>query len=204
MAETTSLDSPLFSVITNPLPHGPLTERPFVPGLHRIKHATEGWERRQAAALRRQVFCVEQGLFDGDDRDAIDDRALTIVALSELCGMPDRVVGTVRIHQPEPGPAPGEWIGSRLAVAADHRRAGSLGASLIRMAVCTATARGCTRFHALVQSQNTLLFRRLRWRTVAEVSLHGRPHHHMEADLAHYPPIHDGANGFLTLARRAA
>ncbi|WP_083897045.1 MSMEG_0567/Sll0786 family nitrogen starvation N-acetyltransferase [Azospirillum sp. B506] len=195
MAETTTSDSPLFSVIANPLP-----ERPFVPGLHRIKHATEGWELRQAAALRRQVFCVEQGLFDGDDRDAIDDRALTIVALSELCGMPDRVVGTVRIHEPEPG----EWIGSRLAVAADHRRAGSLGASLIRMAVCTATARGCSRFHALVQSQNALLFRRLRWHTVAEVMLHGRPHHHMEADLAHYPPIHDGAAGFLTLARRAA
>ncbi|SMF89793.1 putative N-acetyltransferase, MSMEG_0567 N-terminal domain family [Azospirillum oryzae] len=200
MAEATTPDSPLFSVIANPLPHGPLPERPFVPGLHRIKHATEGWELRQAAALRRQVFCVEQGLFDGDDRDAIDDRALTIVALSELCGMPDRVVGTVRIHEPEPG----EWIGSRLAVAADHRRAGSLGASLIRMAVCTTTARGCARFHALVQSQNALLFRRLRWRTLAEVELHGRPHHHMEADLAHYPPIHDGAAGFLTLARRAA
>ena len=199
MPETTTSDSPLFSVIANPLP-----ERPFVAGLHRIKHATEGWELRAAAALRRQVFCVEQGLFDGDDRDAIDDRALTIVALSELCGMPDRVVGTVRIHQPQPGLEPGEWIGSRLAVAADHRRAGALGASLIRMAVCTATARGCTRFHALVQSQNALLFRRLRWRTVAEVPLHGRPHHHMEADLAHYPPIHDGAAGFLTLARRVA
>jgi hypothetical protein len=30
--------------------------------------------------------------------------------------------------------------------------------------------------------------------------LHGHPHHLMQADLAHYPPIHDGVAGFsLTL-----
>ncbi|WP_051340844.1 MSMEG_0567/Sll0786 family nitrogen starvation N-acetyltransferase [Azospirillum halopraeferens] len=182
----------------NALYDGPVPA--FTAGAYRIKHATEAWERAGAAALRRQVFCAEQGLFDGDDRDAVDAHALTIVALSDLCGMPDAVVGTVRIHQPEPG----LWIGSRLAVAPAHRRAGSLGASLIRMAVCTAAGRGCLRFHAHVQARNALLFRRLHWRTLEEVTLHGHPHHHMQADLAHYPPIHDGDRGFLALARRAA
>ena len=177
---------------------------PFVAGAHRVKLATEPWEIAGAAALRRRVFCVEQGLFDGDDRDAIDAMAVPIVALAELCGMPDSVVGTVRIHQPEPG----LWIGSRLAVAEEHRRAGSmgasLGASLIRLAVSTATARGCRCFQAHVQSRNALLFRRLRWTTLEEVELHGRPHHRMQADLSHYPPWPDGAQGFLTLTRRAA
>ncbi|MBP2293729.1 MSMEG_0567/Sll0786 family nitrogen starvation N-acetyltransferase [Azospirillum rugosum] len=173
---------------------------PFVTSAYRIKHATEAWEQAGAAALRRLVFCTEQGLFQGSDRDAIDDVATTIVALSDLCGMPDAVVGTVRIHQPQPG----FWIGSRLAVAEEHRRAGTLGPALIRMAVCTATAMGCLRFSAHVQSQNALLFRRMRWKTVEEVLLHGMPHHHMQADLAHYPPIHDGSLGFMALPRRAA
>ncbi len=173
---------------------------PFVASAYRVKLATEGWERAGAAALRRRVFCAEQGLFDGDDRDAIDRTATPIVALSDLCGMPDAVAGTVRIHQPEPG----LWIGSRLAVAAEHRRAGSLGAALIRLAVSTAVAQGCRVFQAHVQSRNALLFRRLRWRTLAEVTLHGRPHHHMQADLSQYPPCRDGDRGFLALARRAA
>ena len=34
-----------------------------------IKWVTLPWEREQAYALRRQVFCREQGLFADDDRD---------------------------------------------------------------------------------------------------------------------------------------
>lgn len=173
---------------------------PFVASAHRVKLATEAWEIAGAAALRRRVFCEEQGLFDGDDRDAVDAQAIPIVALAELCGMPNAVVGTVRIHQPEPG----LWIGSRLAVAEEQRRVGSLGASLIRLAVSTATARGCRCFQAHVQSRNALLFRRLHWTSLEEVELHGLPHHRMQADLAHYPPWPDGARGFRTLTRRAA
>jgi hypothetical protein len=44
--------------------------KPFLASAYQIKFATEGWEKRGSAALRRQVFCGEQGLFDGDDRDA--------------------------------------------------------------------------------------------------------------------------------------
>ncbi|MBL1697458.1 histone acetyltransferase, partial [Klebsiella pneumoniae] len=40
-----------------------------------IKWVTLPWEREQAYALRRQVFCREQGLFADDDRDEIDDHA---------------------------------------------------------------------------------------------------------------------------------
>jgi len=94
--------------------------------------------------------------------------------------------------------------GSRLAVAAEHRKVAAVGTSLIRLAVSSAHARGCRRFLAHVQSQNALLFRRLHWTTLAEVELHGRPHHFMQADLAFYPPIADPEIGFLSLPRKAA
>ena len=84
----------------------------FSPSEFRIKFAASRWERDGAYALRRQVFCEEQGLFE-DDRDAVDDYAITLVALSMLGVAADQVVGTVRIHEDEPG----LWRGSRLAVA---------------------------------------------------------------------------------------
>jgi putative N-acetyltransferase (TIGR04045 family) len=172
----------------------------FLPAAYRVKFATEAWERREAAALRRQVFCAEQGIFAGDDRDDIDAIAIPLVAISSLGVAPHDVVGTVRIHEAEPG----VWWGSRLAVAADYRRIGALGSALIRLAVCSAHARGCRRFYAHVQSQNAVLFRRLHWRTLEETELRGRPHHFMQADLAHYPPIADPEVGFLSLPKRAA
>jgi putative N-acetyltransferase (TIGR04045 family) len=172
----------------------------FLPAEYRVKFATEAWERREAAALRRQVFCGEQGIFAGDDRDDIDAIAIPLVVISSLGVAPHDVVGTVRIHEADRG----VWWGSRLAVAADYRRIGALGSSLIRLAVCSAHARGCRRFYAHVQSQNALLFRRLHWRTLGEIELRGRPHHFMQADLAHYPPIADPEVGFLSLPKRAA
>jgi putative N-acetyltransferase (TIGR04045 family) len=172
----------------------------FQPAQYRVKFATDTWERREAAALRRQVFCTEQRIFGGDDRDAVDDVAIPIVATSSFGVVSQEVVGTVRIHEAEPG----IWWGSRLAVAAAYRRVGALGTSLIRLAVSSAHARGCRRFYAHVQSQNAPLFRRLFWDTIEEVVIHGRPHHLMQADLAHYPPIADGEDGFLSLPRKAA
>lgn len=172
----------------------------FLPAEYRIKFATRPWEFAAAAALRRQVFCVEQTIFAGDDRDAIDDTAVPIVAVSTLAVIPHDVVGTVRIHEAEPG----VWWGSRLAVAAEYRRVGLLGSSLIRLAVSSAHGRGCRRFFAHVQSQNAPLFHRLRWKTHEETTIHGRPHHFMEADLAFYPPIADPETGFLSLLRKAA
>ncbi len=173
--------------------------KPFTASDFQIKFATEVWEKRDAAALRRAVFCREQGLFGNDDRDAIDDLAITIVAISLLGVAAGDVVGTVRIHQPEPG----VWWGSRLAVAAEYRRVGALGAALIRLAVSAAHARGCRTFLAHVQGQNVELFRKLNWTSLEELELHGLPHHRMRADLAAYPPILQAEIGFRSLRRAA-
>lgn len=165
-----------------------------------VRFATETWELAGAAALRHAVFCREQAVFAHDDRDAIDAHAIPIVALSMIAGQPDEVIGTVRIHHE----GSGLWWGSRLAVAATHRTVGTIGPALIRLAVSTAHAQGCVRFHAHVQSQNELLFRRMKWNRIAELDLHGKAHALMQADLAHYPPIADGVAGLRAEARRAA
>jgi len=173
---------------------------PYVPSEYRIKHATERWERRDAARLRRSVFCTEQGLFEGSDADAIDRIATLIVAVSCVFGMPEQVVGTVRIHETQPG----VWHGSRLAVHADYRGIALLGSELIRMAVSTAHGRGAHQFLAQVQTQNVSLFRRLHWQSLGEISLHGRLHHTMQASLYHYPPCFVGEVGFVSTLRQAA
>jgi putative N-acetyltransferase (TIGR04045 family) len=152
--------------------------------------------------LRREVFCQEQGLFGNDDSDEIDACAIPIVAVAAVAGVPDEVVGTVRIHRPEPG----VWWGSRLAVAKPYRRAGVLGRELISVAVRAAHAMGCERFFAHVQSQNAPLFHKLDWTTLAQVELHGRAHHLMQADLTAYPPLHTPYAGIAARlgARQAA
>ena len=172
---------------------------PFVPSSYQIKWAVGRLERDGAAALRRQVFCDEQRIFDGHDRDAVDEVAIPLVAVPSLGVVHDAVVGTVRIHEAEPG----VWWGSRLAVAADHRRVGALGAALIRLAVSSAHARGCETFLAHVQTQNAPLFHAMRWETIEEVEIHGRPHLKMRAELDFYPPFATPETGFLALAKRA-
>lgn len=166
----------------------------FQPVAFRIKRASEAWERRDAHALRRAVFCVEQGIFVGDDLDAIDDEAQLLVACTSLAGECDQVVGTVRIHQAEPG----VWWGSRLAVNPAFRHVGRIGATLIRLAVCSARAQGAHTFWAHVQQPNVPLFERLHWHSLAAVTLHGRPHAWMQADLLQHPPCHAPDWGFLT------
>lgn len=174
---------------------------PYRPSHFHVKFATSPWEQRACAALRRQVFCTEQGIFAGDDRDAIDAHAIAICALSTLGGDTDAVVGTVRIH--EVAERPGEWWGSRLAVAPAFRGTAALGAGLIRVAVSSAHARRCTRFLAHVQDQNVPLFQTLHWASLDQVELHGRRHHLMQADLAAYPPMHDPEHGLVTFRRAA-
>jgi putative N-acetyltransferase (TIGR04045 family) len=171
----------------------------YVPTEYRIKWTTLPWEACEAYKLRRAVFCIEQGVFVGDDRDEIDDRARQLVAVSCVAGMLEQVVGTVRIHETEPG----VWLGSRLAVHAAFRRHGKIGSTLIRLAVSSAHALGCKSFFAHVQSQNVPLFRRLRWDVLGEETLHGRPHHLMQAQLAHYPPCSRPHEGFVIRAGSA-
>ncbi|AMY68405.1 MSMEG_0567/Sll0786 family nitrogen starvation N-acetyltransferase [Frigidibacter mobilis] len=154
--------------------------------------ASEPWQFAGAEDLRCRVFVQEQQLFTGHDRDAIDALAVPLVAIAEDAPGGPQVVGTVRIHEA----APGVWWGSRLAVASAWRRVGKLGSELIRLAVGAARAQAATEFHAHVQRQNVVLFRRLHWTETAEVELHGRPHAHMLASLDRYSPISDPAAGW--------
>jgi putative N-acetyltransferase (TIGR04045 family) len=147
-----------------------------------FKLVTEAWELSSYHRLRRRIFCDEQHLFDADDRDGTDDRSIPIVAVARVAGMPDHVVGVVRIWEEEPG----QWCGGRLGTHPDHRRDGTIGPGLIRLAVRTACHRGCTRFRAAVQLRNVGLFERLNWCVVEIVQRCGLPHALMEADLAHY------------------
>jgi putative N-acetyltransferase (TIGR04045 family) len=171
---------PLLTQAASPLPLF------FAPGEYRIEAATTPWQQAGCHALRRAVFCAEQKLFEHDDRDAVDENCLLLAAWSCLFGHADEVVGTVRIHEPEPG----LWWGSRLAVAKPYRRIGGLGSALIRLAVGTARAHGAGTFLAHVQSQNRALFEALAWRVLDEKTLAGRPHFLMQADLAAYEPLH--------------
>jgi putative N-acetyltransferase (TIGR04045 family) len=146
------------------------------------KTATEGWELRAYRRLRRQIFSDEQGLFEGDDTDATDLDAIPIVAVTRLAGMPDEVVGVVRIWQPEPR----LWWGGRLGTRADHRGDREIGPGLIHLAVGTACGHGCDRFLATVQVRNVKLFERLKWRVLGPAEACGVPHALMEADLTPY------------------
>jgi len=162
-----------------------------------VKWATNAWEIEQANRIRREVFCEEQGLFQEHDRDDIDLIAQPLIVTTSILGMPEEVVGTVRIHQPEPG----LWWGSRLAVKKAFRRQGVLGASLIRLAVSSANTLGCHTFLATVQEQNEVLFKRLHWATAGYQEIHGMKHAKMQADLEHYPPISQPSLGFWVSGR---
>jgi putative N-acetyltransferase (TIGR04045 family) len=158
--------------VSVPTPAGPSAD--FV-----CRLAGDVSERRAYFALRREIFCLEQGLFDGDDRDAHDDGAYPIICLRDT-----RVVGVVRIWET----ASGDWWGGRLGVDADFRAAAVVGRRLVQTAVGTARAWGAHRFRATVQRANVAFFRRLRWRTLEEIELLHQPHHLMEADLTWYTP----------------
>jgi putative N-acetyltransferase (TIGR04045 family) len=139
----------------------------------------EGWEIAAYLRLRRRAFCDEQRLFDGDDRDAVDERALFLVALARTAGVVDDVVGGVRVWQEEPGC----WWGGRLVTDPDHRGAAGIAQNLVRLAVATACRRGCVSFRATVQAQNVPLFARLGWRALGDLELRGAPHVLMAADV---------------------
>lgn len=179
------------------------SDAPYTPAEFRVHWSNCPWDLAQAQRLRRAVFCEEQGVFSGNDLDAIDRQpgTQTLVASGCVAGLDDQVVGTVRIHPHEDG----LWWGSRLAVDARFRTHSGLGSSLIRLAVSSAHARGCQLFLAHVQAQNEGLFQRLGWTTLRAETLHGRPHVLMQADLTRYPPCFDPYWGYaVPPARRKA
>lgn len=174
----------------------------FRPADFVFKIATTPDELRGYWALREEVFCEEQHVFEAHDRDPVDETALPIICATLIAGMVDEVVGAVRIDER----APRVWYGGRLCVKSSYRRLlelspaasqrnhqpvhrgfGALGAGLIYKAVSTANAIGCDRFLANVQEQNAKFFQRLGWTPIGEQELFGRRHIHMQAVLERYP-----------------
>lgn len=158
-----------------------------------IKWATLDWEIEEAFALRRQVFCGEQGIFQNDDRDEIDDYAQVLVAIANRGGWHERIVGTVRIH-PEENKT---WWGSRLAVEREFRTFAGLGSTLIKLAVSSAHGLGCEKFLAQVQKRNEKLFQKLNWQSKYETQVKDHPHVMMEAELSQFPPCFQPKSGFV-------
>ena len=130
--------------------------------------------------LRQRIFCQEQGIFKNSDLDEYDPTAYPIVAINH----DSKVVGVVRIYEPEPG----LWYGGRLGTHPDYRRGWKIGKGLINKAVTTANTWGCDRFLATVQLPNVRFFQRLHWHSVEEINICDQPHHLMEAELDFYPP----------------
>ena len=145
--------------------------------------ATEAWELDGYYRVRRAIFAEEQGIFEDTDIDAHDAHAAPIVATSQIAGMPDEVVGVVRIYET----APGLWYGGRLGVCHEYRRRGAVGAALIQTAVSTAHAWDCRQFLATVQTRNVRYFEHHHFRVLEAIEHCGRPHALMQADLARFP-----------------
>jgi len=146
--------------------------------------ARDAWEIDAYYRVRRAIFADEQELFESSDVDAEDERATPIVALSHIAGMPDEVVGVVRIYETKPN----VWFGGRLGVCREYRRRGAVGGALIVTAVSSAHAWGCERFFATVQEQNVRYFEHHHFRSLEAISIRDRPHRLMEAELASFPP----------------
>jgi putative N-acetyltransferase (TIGR04045 family) len=145
--------------------------------------ARDAWEIEAYYRVRRAIFSDEQEIFERSDVDAEDAHATPIVALSQIAGMPDEVVGVVRIYETEPN----VWFGGRLGVCREYRRRGAVGGALITTAVSSAHAWGCRRFFATVQDQNVRYFEHHHFRPLEALTIRGRPHRLMEADLASFP-----------------
>jgi putative N-acetyltransferase (TIGR04045 family) len=155
--------------------------------------ARERWQVEAYYRLRRDIFEREQRLFADSDVDEHDAHATPIVAMSHVAGMPDDVVGVVRIYESRSLDARAEdsnertWYGGRLGVAHAYRRVGAVGGALIHTAVSTARARGCTRFLATVQLRNVRYFEHYDFHPLRELTLHGKAHQLMQAELRCFP-----------------
>lgn len=125
-------------------------------------------------AIRRDVFVAEQGIFDADDSDRIDDdpRTIVLVCVDDV----GQVLGGVRLAPAVEDRDIGWWTGSRLVVRRDARGAGGIGSALVREACATALQHGVLRFEATVQERNEPLFTHLGWQTWGRTEIGGAPH----------------------------
>lgn len=137
------------------------------------REASGSEELRACYAIRRQVFVYEQRLFEHDDRDEHDARAIHYVAIAH-----GSIIGAVRMYRD----GAGVWWGGRLAVLKGHR--GRAGRLLIQACVERARRERAVCFRAFVQLENVAFFKSLKWTAVGQsVMLRNRPHQLMEAAL---------------------
>jgi putative N-acetyltransferase (TIGR04045 family) len=150
-----------------------------------IKVVTEDWERRQYYQLREATFRDEQKILK-EDRDEQDFKALGIIAIGQMFGEHDRVIGAVRIF-PD-----GEqtWWGGRLCVEPLYRHHHAIGKALINAAVSTAKNLGCQTFLATVQQQNERYFQKLCWDSLDTRNVANLLHVLMQAQIENYPLQH--------------
>ena len=71
-----------------------IIEKPeaFVTPEFLIRQAVQPWEIGGAASLRHRTFVTEQRIFETHDRDAIDHRALPLVAVSTIASIVRRSI----------------------------------------------------------------------------------------------------------------
>ncbi len=156
---------------------------PFISTDIAYKTVDSGWEKKAYFKLRNQVFKCEQKLSLNHEKDANDFIATPIVAVANLCGVGQEVVGGVRVFKVEDG----AWFGGRLCVKKCYRGKLSIGKALINHAVTFAKENNCERFYANIQHENVAYFQRLHWRPLFTLEVAGKTHTRMEVDLSRYP-----------------
>ncbi|TDF36303.1 GNAT family N-acetyltransferase [Alteromonadaceae bacterium M269] len=160
-----------------------LPVRPFVSTDITYQNVSSHWEKQAYFELRQQVFKKEQNLHFEHEKDANDFIATPIVAIANLCGVGQEVVGGVRVFKTDNH----TWFGGRLCVKRPYRGTLSIGKKLINEAVTLAKKNGCDRFFANIQHSNVSYFERLFWKPLYHLEVAGTAHVRMEADLSRYP-----------------
>ena len=143
-----------------PDPHG-------LPQAPQLRWARDSAEIELALGLRQRVFCDEQGVSVSEERDALDDRAMHMVAV----GAAGEVVGTLRLVVCNELARVG-----RIAVDAGWRRRG-VASAMIDRALQEALMRGCREARLAAQVRAVALYEQAGFRTVSE--------HFQEAGIAH-------------------
>jgi putative N-acetyltransferase (TIGR04045 family) len=149
--------------------------------------------------LRRDAFVGEQGLFEGTDRDELDDDPRTVVLVARAsggAGSRGSVVGGVRLA-PVGERDIGWWTGSRLVVAPSARSALGIGSALVRAASALAEQLGVLRFDATVQVRSSVLFRRLGWEQTGACVIGGVDHLRMRWPIDRHQRLVDATKSLL-------
>lgn len=123
----------------------------MIAGEINIRWASEPADVPGAIAVRREVFCREQGVPIEEEIDGRDDDAEHLVALAPEGGG-ERVIGTVRLLIDGDNAKIG-----RVAVERDWRRRG-IAARMLQLALLRAGERGCRRARLAAQLDAVALY----------------------------------------------